>query len=265
MPASTPIHSEFRFGHSELPSEFAHPPLIEAWLGVEFAASVNFARIDAKEWRRHLGPEWQSSFQPIGAAERHAPSATSIENQLCTVMNDRAIRFGTTGFSYGWLGHDGSIYPRYETIRDGFVATLDVIRGALPDIGSPERTSVTYLNRIPKGTVWSTPQDWSFFRLWQPNPLHKLGVDLDEFAGCWQFSLEAERGTLTIELTHEPALEQVGREEALWLRITSGGPTDSSESSLFDGLDYGREMIVRAFSELVTVDAKSYWGVMPRK
>ena len=52
MPASTPIHSEFRFGHSELPSEFAHPPLIEAWLGVEFSALANFSKIDAKEWRQ---------------------------------------------------------------------------------------------------------------------------------------------------------------------------------------------------------------------
>ena len=265
MPTSIPVRTEFRFGSNELPSDFAHPPLIEAWLGVEFTDAVDFAKVDAKEWRRRLGPEWQSAFQSIGPAERHAPGMTQVENQLRNVMNDRAIRFGTQGFSFGWLGYDGCIYPRYEAIRDGFVATLDAVRDVLPKIETPQRWAVTYLNRIPQGTVWTTPNDWSFFRLWQPNPLHKLGIDLDEFAGCWQFPLEVERSSLRVEMSHEPCLAAANRVESLWLRITASGPTDTTEPSLFDGLDYGREMIVRAFNELVTADAKSYWGVTPRK
>jgi uncharacterized protein (TIGR04255 family) len=248
-----------------LPHEFAHPPLIEAWMGVEFAAPIDFTSVEASEWRKRLGPEWPAIWQSIGPVERHAPGTTLIERQLQNVMNDRAIRFSKQGFCFGWLGHDGSLYPRYETIRDGFVATLDAVRDVVPVVGLPMRWAVSYLNRIPQGTVWSTPQDWSFFRLWQSSPLQKLHIEQQGFAGRWQFPLEAERGTLAIELTHEPSPEQGLEAESLWLRLTSTGPTDADESSLFDGLDYGREMIVRAFNELVTHDARQFWGAAPRK
>jgi uncharacterized protein (TIGR04255 family) len=265
MPTATPLRSGFRFGSVDLPNEFAHPPLTEAWLGVEFAPPTDFSKIEAQEWRQRLGPEWPAVWQLIGAAERHSLGMSPVEKQLRNVMNDRAIRFTPCGFSFGWLGHDGSRYPRYEAIRDGFVATLDAVRDVVPQIGQHVRTSVSYLNRIPVGTVWSSARDLSFFRLWQPNPLKKLKIDAEGFAGCWQFPLEAERGTLTIELTHESEPTSPQDVESLWLRITSNGPTDAEESSLFDGLDYGREMVVRSFNELVTADAKMYWGVAPRK
>jgi hypothetical protein len=113
----TPLRSGFRFGSPELPHEFAHPPLIEAWMGVEFAAPVDFTSVEASEWRKRLGPEWPAIWQSIGPVERHAPGTTLIERQLQNVMNDRAIRFSKQGFCFGWLGHDGSLYPRYETIR----------------------------------------------------------------------------------------------------------------------------------------------------
>jgi uncharacterized protein (TIGR04255 family) len=265
LPAATPLRTGYRFGTAELPQEFAHPPLIEVWLGVEFSAPPDFAAISAAQWRQRLGPEWPASWQLIGAAERHAPGVTQIEHQLRNVMSDRAIRFATEGFSFGWLGYDGNLYPRYEAIRDGFVATLDAIRDVMPHVGTPVRSSITYLNRIPQGTVWTTPSDWTFFKLWQPNPLTKLKISPESFAGSWNFPLDGDRGTLTIELSHESSGEQANLAEALWLRITSSGPTDADESSLFDGLDYGREVIVRAFNELVTPDAKEYWGVNPRK
>lgn len=261
MTAATPLRSGFRFHQNEIPNEFAHPPLIEAWLGVDFNSPTDLSGIDATIWRQKLGPEWPARCQMIGPAERHAPGITEIERQLRNVMNDRAIRFGPHGFSFGWLGYDGSGYPRYETIRDGFVVTLDAVREVVPDIGQPQRTVVTYLNRIPRGTVWMTEQDWSFFRLWQPSPLSRLNVNTHTFAGRWQFPLDADRGNLTIELTHEPAVPSVDQEESLWLRITASGTTDADEASLFDGLDYGREMIVRSFSELVTSSAKDFWGV----
>lgn len=265
MTIATPLRSGYRFGTTDLPHEFAHPPLIEVWLGAEFHAPADFTKINASGWKQRLGPDWQSTWQLIGAAQRHVPGQSSVESQLRNVMGDRAIRFSGEGFSFGWLGDDGSIYPRYEAIRDGFVATLDAVRDLMPQIGLPVKFTVSYLNRLPQGTVWTTPRDWSFFRLWQPNPLSKLKVGPESFAGSWAFPLDGDRGRLSIELTHEPASDRPTCAEALWLRVTASGPTDGDESSLFDGLDYGREVIVRAFNELVTSDAKSYWGVVPRK
>lgn len=264
MSSATPLRPEFHAEPHELPQEFAHPPLIESWLGVEFGGSP-LPMLDAKDWRQRLGPEWLSTWQSIGIEQHHAPGMSQIEREIRNVMNDRAIRFGLRGFSFGWLGHDGSIYPRYEAIRDGFVSTLDAVRDLVPQLGSPSRFSVSYLNRIPQGTVWTTNDDWSFFRLWQPCPLTKVKIQTDGFAGLWQFPFESRPGTFTIELTHETAVQPSPETQAIWFRLTASGPTESSELSLFDGLDFGRETIVRAFNELVTADAKEYWGVSSRK
>jgi hypothetical protein len=89
--------------------------------------------------------------------------------------------------------------------------------------------------------------------------LNKLKVEADGFVGRWQFPLEVERGTIAIDLSHEVPLSDTDP-EFLWLGITTSGPTDTHESALFDGLDYGRETIVRAFGELVTPDSKQFWG-----
>lgn len=264
MPSSTPLRAEFHAEPPELPSEFAHPPLIESWLGVEFIGSP-FPPLEVKDWRQRLGPEWSSAWQSIGVEQHHAPGMSQVEREIRNVMNDRAIRIGDRGFSFGWLGHDGSIYPRYEAIRDGFVATLDAVRELMPTIGFPRRFCVSYLNKVPQGTVWTSNDDWSFFRLWQPCPLGKLKIRPEGFAGLWQFPLDVRQGVFTIELTHESAQEPSAETQTLWLRLTAAGPTDANESSLFDGLDYGRETIVRAFNELVTADAKEFWGVSSRK
>lgn len=264
MPTATFRQSDPRAGSNGLPYEFAHPPLIEAWLGVEFDSATNLHEIDAKIWREQLGLEWQGTWQLVGPAERHSPGQMQIEKQLRNVMSDRAIRFRPNGYSFGWQGYDGNIYPRYETIRDGFVATLDAVTALVPEIGAPKRTVVSYLNRIPRGTTWSNPQDWSFFRLWHPNPLPKVGIGFDQFTGRWQFPLEGHAGTLDVEFTHEHSNEELACPESVWLRITCTTETQT-EDSLFDDLDHGRTMIVRAFDELVSSDAKEFWGVTPRR
>ena len=260
MPTLTPLRSGFGFGIPDPPQEYAHPPLIEAWLGVDFDVSTDFHEITASAWHDRLGPEWPVVWPSAGPTDRPSLSATGSERQMRDVMGDRGIRFRREGFSFGWLGHNGSRYPRYEAIRDGFVATLDAVRDVMPKLGSPTRWTVSYVNKIPQGTVWSSPDDWSFFRLWQPIPLKKLNIEPAGFSGTWQFPLDDERGTLSIEFRHEPGGTPTNEDESLWIRITASGPTDSHESSLFDGLDFGREMIVRSFGELVTPHAKQFWG-----
>jgi uncharacterized protein (TIGR04255 family) len=260
LPTLTPLRSGFGFAAPEPPQEFAHPPLVEVWLGIDFGLPADFDQITAEQWQHRLGPEWPAAWQSIGPLERHTPRTTEIERQLCDVMGDRAIRFSHEGFCFGWLGHNGGRYPRYEAIRDGFVATLDAVHDVMPKLGSPSRWSISYVNKIPQGTVWSTPADWNFFRLWQPNPLKKLNIEPEGFSGYWQYPLDDERGTLMIELTHELNPFPGNEPESLWLRMTASGPTGAHESSLFDGLDFGREMIVRAFGELVTPPAKQFWG-----
>ena len=63
--------------------------------------------------------------------------------------------------------------------------------------------------------------------------------------------------------TGQPLLAIVQLDD-VWITLQAKGPTDGADTGLFDGLDYGREVIVRGFNELVSLDAKTYWGVSRR-
>ena len=261
MPATLPVRSGFRVGDPNVsPPEFAHPPLVECWLAVDFVEGKERFEVDATALRERLGPEWFGSWQVI------EDDSKSDDRQLDNVMRDRAVRLTARGFAFGWLGHGGEHYPRYETIRDGFVATLDAARDVARNDNrelAPRRWSVRYVNRIPQGTVWMTPGDWSFFRLWQPVPLKILGIECDGYKGRWELPLEAERGTLTVKFRHGAVGMTDGLDD-VWITLQTRGPIDGADTGLFDGLDYGREVIVRAFNELVSPEAKTYWGATRR-
>jgi len=261
MPAALPVRSGFRVaGPAVSPPEYAHPPLVESWLAVDFVEGRERFELDAAALRERLGPEWFGSWQVV------EDDSKSDDRQLGNVMGDRAVRLTARGFAFGWLGHRGERYPRYEPIRDGFVAALDAVRDVSRREGrdlAPRRWSVRYVNRIPQGTVWMTPGDWAFFRLWQPVPLKVLGIECDGYKGRWELPLDAERGTLTVKFRHGASDLTDGLDD-IWIALQAKGPTDGADTGLFDGLDYGREVIVRAFNELVSLDAKTYWGVSRR-
>ncbi len=265
MATPAPVRSGFRVAGPEAPATaYAHPPLVECWLETNLAAGnlltpADFAALIAK-----LGPEWP---------QRSARPSQGGDLRLTNAMGDRVLRLSADGFGFGWLGHGGERYPRYEAVRDGFVAVLDLVRDIVKQrtgTFTPITWAVRYVNRIPCGTVWSTAGDWSFFRLWQPHVLTGLGVEPSGFQGRWDLPLEAERGHLTIQFRHDggatsdassPESSNSETSNSVWIELTASSTAEDTETSLFDGLDYGREVIVRSFNELVSAEAKEYWGV----
>lgn len=259
MTVPGPVRSGFRIaGADAAQATYAHPPLVESWLGVEFDGQ-GLGVEDFAGLRSALGPEWPGDWKP-------ASSSSEGSLLITNVMGDRALQVHDRGFTFGWLGYSGERYPRYETVRDGFVAVLDTLR-SLPGRErselTPRRWWVLYKNRIPRGTVWSTPGDWSFFNLWQPAAIKGLDVDPSGFKAQWEFELDAERGRLTIEFQHQESVSS-DEPESVWLNLTAAGVIESPDASLFDGMDFGREVIVRSFNELVSPEAKEFWGVRAR-
>lgn len=242
------------------PIVYAHPPLVESWLEVVFAENLLSSPEDLSLLRAALGPEWCES--PRAAVDHGSTSNQEWKN----LMGDRALRFTTRGFSFGWLGYTGERYPRYETIRDGFVTVLDAVR-RIADQQSrtlvPQQWSVRYVNQIPRGTVWNTVAEWQFFSLWPSAPLKSLGITAENFSGSWDFLMPDQKGNLLIHFLHDSA-EAPEELDNVIIRLTARGPVRTSESGLFDGLDLGREVVVRSFNEIVSCEAKDYWGVGAR-
>lgn len=257
MTTPTPVRSGFRIsGPEDSNSDYAHPPVVEAWLSVEFEESLSLVD-KTSSIQSALGPEWLGAWKTTFAGSK--PGGLELTN----VMGDLALRVTSRGFAFGWLGYSGERYPRYEAVRDGFVTVLDAVRSVLGRTGRFNRWAVRYVNRIPQGTVWNTPGDWGFFSLWDMPSVKGLGIEPISARADWQFPLEAERGILDVEFRHQPQ-ETPDAPEYLWISLQVGGAMVDDEISLFDGFDYGREVIVRSFNELVSPAAKSFWGVSNR-
>lgn len=261
MAVTYPVRTGVRSSGADVASaSYAHPPLVESWLAVDLVGGGEPLRQKAGSLHAALWPEWITGWKSV-------PNEASPEYlELINVMGDRALRLTAKGFEFGWLGYTGERYPRYEAIRDGFVAVLDAVRRISNHPTEPlisDRWSVRYANRIPQGTVWSTPGDWSFFRLWQPDPLARLEIEPAGFRGLWELPLVAHRGTLTVEFRHVAA-SSPDEPNCVWINLTAAGSVETGDTSLFDGLDFGRDTIVRSFGELVSLDAKDYWGITAR-
>jgi hypothetical protein len=121
----------------------------------------------------------------------------------------------------------------------------------------------TYLNHIPKGTVWNAPGDWDFFRPLGGVPTIEELIQGESFVGEWHFIIPEQRGRLHVHWQHGRKSEPK-EEEVIVLTLTARGPLDRSKTDLhavIERLDLGRETIVRSFKAFMTDEANKYCGL----
>jgi len=264
--------------------DYESPPVVETILGVQFEALAGWrnAHLGAF-WKRLNTDDWPDVFDvpPLQPQfERFAESARwamigaqltvtqdpSARLQIKKKEGDRMIQLQNNRLHFNWLGQAGGQYPRYESIREGFVWVLEqfiefVVREKVGDF-RPNQWEVTYLNHIPKGTVWDTPNDWGFFLPLGAVPTIEHLVQGESFAGGWHFVIPEQRGRLHVQWQHGRKSEP--EEEVIVLTLTARGPVAGNENSvqaILDGLDLGRETIVRSFVAFTSEAANKYWGL----
>ena len=243
--------------------EYAHPPLIAATLGVQFDAPLELPASVLADFQQQLGPEWIGTWTEISADTTDSCTDVGLivaGSELKNVLADRVIRISPRHFAFTWLGTEDARYPRYENLRDGFVAAWDVWcaqRHSAADMAW--RWSVSYLNRIHQGTVWQTPADWSFFRL-LPGPAGGLTERVT--SAHWNLSVPGLAETLAVDWTLEPQRESAAL-ACLWVRLTAEGAANPAD--LLDGMDTGRAAIVQTFSDLHSPAANACWGLRRRE
>lgn len=263
--------------------DYDNPPVIETILGVQFERLPGFKNGHLGAFWKTLGSEeWPtvSDAPPLAPQfERFTESAKwaklglmlsedpSTRLQIKNKNGDRMIQVQNGRLHFNWLQQPGRAYPRYETVRDGFLEAWRKFTAFLGEekLGDlrPNQWEVTYLNHIPKGTVWRTPEDWGFFR-----PLNGAstvaGIAQGEsFGGIWHFVIPEQRGRLHVEWQHgvQPG---PGKEEMVVLTLTARGPLEVGSAeirTILAGLNLGREAIVRSFAKLMTNEANKYWGL----
>jgi uncharacterized protein (TIGR04255 family) len=274
---------------SEFLPDYLSPPVIETVLGVQFERPRGLTSA-------HLGAFWktldQSEWVSVSDAPPLAPqfeeftkSARWSRGLHFTLTHDpafrvqirnrdknRMIQVQNNRLHLNWLGQQDRAYRRYVQVKEEFVDILErfaAFVGNLPAQGEPglrlTQWEVTYVNKILRGTVWQSPNEWSFFK-----PLNDMSdlpnVALGEsFGGEWHFVIPERRGRLHVEWKHARDTDKSGQEEEhIRLTLTGRGPVIGdvqSVQSAIDGLDVGHEAIVRTFAGLMSPRANAYWGL----
>ena len=265
---------------------YDHPPVVETILGVQFDPipgltnahlGAFWATLDRTEWPSVVdAPPLQSQSEQFSESARWGMGLqiqlTHIPQSRLQTKNstaDRMLQLQNGRFHFNWLGQSGTPYPRYTTVKDGFVSSLEKFMQFTERAGlgkfQPNQWEVTYINHIPQGTVWNSPSDWGFFEPLRSVPMIDNVIQPESFSGEWHFVIPPEAGRLHIAWQHamQPATDREDR-EIIQLTMTARGPISSEndpQQNLLAGLNRGHETIVRSFERLMSTDANRYWGL----
>lgn len=267
---------------AKLLPKFDQPPVVETVLSVQFDSLPRFKAAHLGLFLSHLGDEWGNAsdapplppqferFEPVVQWEHlgiqfEVSQEIALRMQVRNKGKDRMIQLQNGRLSLNWLGEAGQSYPSYRKVRPDFESVLGQFRRfvSASDLGEirPNQWEVTYLNHIPKGTVWNGADDWARpFRLLIACPGHPRGIKPESFAGEWHYEIEPQRGRLHVQLKNAWRRRQEA-EEILLLTLTARGPIKDggNDSEILSGLDLGHETIVGAFADLTTETAHEFW------
>lgn len=266
--------------------DYDTPPVVETILGVQFQPlagwrnahlGVFWKTLGADEWPNVFDvPPLEAQYEQFTEQARWATVGTqfkitqdpSARLQIKNRDGNQMIQVQNSRLHFNWLGQTGDRYPRYEKVRAGFVWVLQrfiefVVQEQVGDF-RPNQWEVTYLNHIPRGTVWNTPNDWGFFRPLGAVPTIKNLVQGESFEGGWHFVIPGQRGRLHVQWRHGRKVRPEEEQEIIVLDFTargqiaeSGNPTEA----ILDGVDLGRETIVKSFEAFASKAANEHWGL----
>lgn len=264
---------------------YASPPVVETVLGVQFERMPGWSNAHLGAFWSEIGRDaWPSAvdappilpqFEQFTEGAQWAKGLQlkigqiqSSRVQFRNRADDRMIQVQNGRLHFNWLG--GS-YPRYESVRDGFLDVLSKLVAFAEKNNTgpflPNQWEVSYFNNVPKGELWQSPADWDFFRPLNGLPSIPSLIDGESFTGQWHFVIPGERGRLHIEWQHGLKSEPDKTEEELVrLTFTARGPIDQTsqapvEQVVCDGLDLGHDTIVRTFELLMSEKANTAWGL----
>jgi len=261
--------------------QFDNPPVVEVALGIQFETIRELrAPVFAEYWEqiRAAFPRWTEAAALAPGVERFGvppvagrrfkiefhdeppPSRALFES----AAGDRLIQVQADRFVTNWR-KGGDPYPRYESaIRPDFRVAFDGFRDFLHQRGhecQPNQWEVTYVNFI-HGERW--------------DPRAELGRVLTSCASDgrggqfgspeWaeygvHFVIEQDSNPVgRLHVNAQPGVDD-GEDPVLRLSLTARGyPSGPSTDHVLEGLDLGREYVVRGFAALTTPEMHRIWG-----
>lgn len=263
------------------------PPVVEVAMSVQFDPAPRFTIA-------HLGVFWFSlkekfpnlkTAQPIvatnedfgGSGQWIPPSlqlaltnepqcrlqmSSSDDQWMCQIQFDRIV--------VNWRKRQQE-YPRFGATLNRFLELWGSLQKFFVDYKQEEVTptywELTYVNRIPSGSLWSTPADWPlvFPGLWGERFGCPNGLNLRGLRGQWVWDVDHEAARLYVDPS--PARPDKG-EDLLMLNLTARGIAAERENvkeaadhieAITDKMHLGHNLIVLMFDAISSPKAKQHW------
>ena len=277
-------------GSIDLP-KFNKPPVVEIVLGVQFNPLRGLTNSHMGAYWVGLKSEWpvvkntaplEEQFEHFGErgpslalASLHIQITQDPSSRMVMTHREknRIIQIQNNRFHFNWTGgHMKEQYPKYDDfVRPAFDEAFGDFQRfvAEEELGEivPNQWEVTYVNHIPKGSVWNEPDEWA--AIFSTSPTLRTPsspVRLEGLQAEWHFEIMPQKGRLHVQMVSGRKKTGEEKEELLVLKLTARGPIDSqSGPTLGEGLDIGHETIVRAFRDLASKKALDCWGYKGEK
>lgn len=263
---------------SKTVTEWKRPPVVEVVLGVQFSPLR----------RLHnglLGLFWREMMADYPKASDAAPIAPAIEEfgdepqfampgiEFAPARGDSRLRMVSADASRmiqvqngwlvaNWMKKQGQPYPGYEGVQRQFDQALNGFKAfaAEHELGAfePSVWEVTYIDHIPRNTVWSDFADIpSVVPGLLGGPERKPGA-FEAFSGTWSYRL-ADMARMRVVLqtarsNTDPPLD------LLVVTSTVRGPiTDSEPGKINAAMNSGHAAAVETFVAITSRKAREYW------
>ena len=275
--------------HTSQPSlpEYDNPPVVETRLGVQFDPLPALTTPLLARFCFSLGKEWETTpievdevpqqFERFAEDSPWLPRGWRLELQespgrrlrLPDVSGVYLLQVQNGRIDLGWR-RGTAPYVRHAATRPKLDELIDRFRSfvcaRVKEEAKPNQWEVTYVNHLPRGTVWQEPTDWRgvFPSLPMPARSAAPGVELESFGGEWHYRLAPRpdgavfrEGRLHVRIQHQEthAENEVDR---LMMTLTSRGSASSWDDAR-EGVDAGRRTIVQGFTGLTSEAAHRYW------
>lgn len=269
---------------TEVIHSFERPPLVETVMGVQFKRLPKLTTPFLALFWASLGDDWtnveevaaqvpqyerfddERSWGQLAQISFRVSDVPEIRYRISNSRRTRMIQVQNGAIHYNWLGSGGQDYPRYAVVRPEFEDIVQRFSSFLDkrSIGTIEmdQWEITYVDHFPKGTVWNSKEDWSRLLHGASVPYSIAeGLALDTVFLKSSYEIASRRGRLHIQVLHGQTQNPKAnsRTEMLRVDLTARGPIDK-QTSMVEGLNLGRNAIVKAFFNLTSQEAHDYWG-----
>lgn len=229
---------------------------------LEPIATTNEAFGNPSQW---LPPSWQLELtrEPDCRLQMR-----SLDDQwMCQLQRNRLV--------INWRKRSDN-YPRFGATRDRFCAAWKSWQMFLGELNLPRPRprlwELTYVNRVPEGSLWKAPDDWPnvFPGLWGGRFATVPGAQLRGHQGRWVWESSHPPARLYVE--PKPGHSADAPPQAvLLLSLTARGPLDpfgadpkasdgDDDGSIEAGIAFGHELIVGTFDRITSETARKEWG-----